>query len=90
MNLGIIFGFIFLLGAAIAFLCAGASFVKKRRAGIVTGAVIGLIFALLLVTIPASFHTVEAGEIAVVKHSVSASSCRRAGCPSVLRHQRTA
>ncbi|MBQ8861411.1 MAG: hypothetical protein IJ021_01565 [Clostridia bacterium] len=79
MNLGIIFGFFFLLGAAIAFICSGYSFVKKRKPGIISGAVIGLVFALLLVTVPASFHTVEAGEIAVVKHLGEAKGVRTAG-----------
>ncbi len=79
MNIGIIFGFFFLLGAAIAFVCAGYSLVRKRRAGIITGAAIGCVFALLLLTVPASFHTVEAGEIAVVKHLGEAKSVRTAG-----------
>ena len=79
MNLGIIFGFLFIAGAAIAFICAGYAFVRKRKASIVAGTVIGIVFALLLVTVPASFHTVEAGEIAVVKHLGEAKGVRTAG-----------
>ncbi|MBQ8402837.1 MAG: prohibitin family protein, partial [Clostridia bacterium] len=79
MNIGIIFGFFFVLGAAVAFICAGYAFVKRRKPGIIAGAAIGLVFALLLLTVPGSFHTVNAGEIAVVKHLGEAKSVRTAG-----------
>ncbi len=79
MNIGIIFGFFFVVGAAIAFICAGYALVKRRKPGIIAGAVIGCMFALLLITVPGSFHTVEAGEIAVVKHLGEAKSVRTAG-----------
>ncbi len=79
MNIGIIFGFFFVIGAAIAFVCAGYALVKKRKTGIIAGAAIGCIFALLLLIVPGSFHTVDAGEIAVVKHLGEAKSVRTAG-----------
>ena len=79
MSLGVILGFLFVAIGGIAFVCAGYCGVKRKKAGAVAGAVIGVIFALLLVTVPPSFHTVEAGEIAVVKHLGEARSVRTAG-----------
>lgn len=79
MSLGVVLGFLFVLVGGIAFIAAGYFGVKKKKAGAVAGAVIGVIFAILLVTVPPSFHTVDAGEIAVVKHLGEARSVRTAG-----------
>ena len=79
MTLGLVFGFLFIVAGGIAFICAGYSAVKRKKPGIIAGTVIGCVFALLLVTVPPSFRTVEAGEIAVVKHLGEAKSVRTAG-----------
>ena len=79
MSLGLVLGFLFVLIGGGAFLGAGYAFIKRKKSGMIAGAAIGCIFALLLVTVPPSFHTVEAGEIAVVKHLGEARSVRTAG-----------
>ncbi len=74
-----------LIGAAIAVLgIAGVifavySFQRGRSKGVVLGAVIAVIFVLLFVIVPPSFHTVESGEIAVVKYLGKAKTVRTAG-----------
>lgn len=92
MTIGIILGIVFLavaVGAAIAALYffhgalspAGrrknAGTVKPVHGGICAG--ISVLFALLFVFIPFSFRTVDAGEIAVVKHLGNAEKVRAAG-----------
>ena len=79
MTIGIIFAILFILMGAIAVLSAMHAIAKKkkRRAGI--SAIFVLIAALLFVLISPSFHTVEAGEIAVVKHLGEARDVRTAG-----------
>ena len=79
MSIGILFGFVFIVVAGIAFIAAGYALTRRKKSNAIIGAVIGCVFALLLVTIPGSFHTVEAGEIAVVKHLGEATSVRTAG-----------
>ncbi|MBE6636058.1 MAG: hypothetical protein E7617_07700 [Ruminococcaceae bacterium] len=44
-----------------------------------TGAILSIVAILCLALIPASFHTVEAGQIAVVKHLGEATNVRTAG-----------
>lgn len=51
----------------------------KRKEHSLPGAIIALVAILCLVLIPGSFHTVEAGEIAVVKHLGEARTVRTAG-----------
>lgn len=79
MTIGIMFAVLFMLlgGAALLFTLHAAAKKKKRRAGI--GALLVLAAVLLFVLISPSFHTVEAGEIAVVKHLGEARSVRTAG-----------
>ena len=79
MSLGVILGFLFVLIGGIAFVCAGYCGIRRRKAGAIAGALIGVVFAILLVTVSPSFHTVEAGEIAVVKHLGEARGVRTAG-----------
>lgn len=50
---------------------------NKLRGGILCG--VGAVFAVLFLLIPFSFHTVEAGEVAVVKHMGEAREIRTAG-----------
>lgn len=74
-----------LIGAAIAVLAVACiafavySFQKGSKKGAVTGVLIALSFAVLFVVIPPSFHTVESGEIAVVKFLGKAKTVRTAG-----------
>lgn len=79
MSIGIIFAILFILLGAVAVLFTMHAIAKKnkRRAGV--GALLVLAAALLFVLISPSFHTVEAGEIAVVKHLGEARSVRTAG-----------
>lgn len=92
MTIGIIIGVIFFaltLGAAVAAVYffrgglkpAGRNVKlgekKPLRGGICAG--VAALFALLFVFIPFSFHTVDAGEIAVVKHLGNAERVRTAG-----------
>lgn len=80
MAFGILTGLIFLA------ILAGALFVtfyftKKRQrktVRLISAAVAG-VAAILLILIPGSFHTVDAGEIAVVKHLGEISGVRNAG-----------
>lgn len=74
-----------LIGAAIAVLAvvciafAVYSFQKGKKKGAATGVLIALAFVALFVLIPPSFHTVETGEIAVVKLLGKAKTVRTAG-----------
>ena len=79
MTIGIILGFLF---AALAMgggaLAVWGSMKKKKRIGRI-GAVGAVAFLLLFILVPFSFHTVEAGEVAVVKHMGKARGTRQAG-----------
>jgi len=66
---------------AIGFSCASVaakSFKKKKKDAPVYAAVAG-VFGLLFLLVPFSFHTVNAGEVAVVKHLGKAEKVRTAG-----------
>ena len=81
--LGVIFGALaaggFVLGGMFIYnpKLKGTSAVQKRNG--ILSMVCGCFFALLFVLIPFSFHTVEAGEVAVVKHLGEARVVRTAG-----------
>ena len=79
MTIGIILGFLF---AALAMgggaLAVWGSMKKRKRIGRI-GAVGAVAFLLLFILVPFSFHTVEAGEVAVVKHMGKARGTRQAG-----------
>ncbi len=80
MAIGLILGVVFGIGFFVFAAFAGYSvYMKKRRGRITAGIVLAAVFAALLVTIPASFHTINAGEIAVVKHLGEARAVRTAG-----------
>ena len=79
MSIGSLLGFVFLAIAAVGGLLTGYSVIKKRKQLATVGVIILAIGAMLLGTIPASFHTVESGEIAVVKHLGEAKAVRTAG-----------
>ncbi len=77
------FGFIFSVAFIIAMLIGAFLIyrgVKTRGNAIrIVGIVIAVVGILGIATIPGSFHTVEAGEIAVVKHLGEAKNIRTAG-----------
>ena len=80
MAIGLLLALVFGAGAVVGLGMAALSVYKKKsKAAITLGAVIGVVFAGLFLTIPASFHTVNAGEIAVVKHLGEAKTVRTAG-----------
>ena len=80
MTIGYLFGIIFMVLAAVGIAVAVWSVASKRSKGLtVFGVVLGVIFAILVAIIPASFHTVNSGEIAVVKHLGEARTVRTAG-----------
>lgn len=79
MTIGIIVGIIFLaiVGAGIA---TAVLFWKKRNRTIKwVGIGVSAAFAILFLMIPFSFHTVNPGEIAVVKHLGKATAVRTSG-----------
>ena len=80
MSFGIIFSAIFLVVIAVGVGIIALSSYKARTLKInVFGVVIAIIGVIGMVLIPSSFHTVEAGQIAVVKHLGEARNIRTAG-----------
>ena len=80
MSFGLIFSGLFLIVIAIGAGLLALTVYKERRLKVnVLGLIIALIGIIGMVIIPASFHTVEAGEIAVVKHLGEAKNVRTAG-----------
>jgi len=78
MTIGIIIGLILIAIVAACF-GFGAHLHKNKPKRAMPAFAVGGVFALLLVFIPLSFHTVEAGEVAVVKHLGEAREVRTAG-----------
>lgn len=80
MVIGVVLGFIFVLVIAIALALFLYGTKKKwHKATQIVSCIVAGVFAILLICIPASFHTVEAGELAVVKHLGQISGVRNAG-----------
>lgn len=77
--IGIILGVIFLAGTLGAGVYAAQLFAKKKNKRAVAPTAVAGVFALLLLIVPMSFHTVNAGEVAVVKHLGKAEKVRTAG-----------
>ena len=79
MSIGIIIGaLLFILTIA----CLGlAVFQKSKRnsKASLIAVIIALVFILLFITVPFSFHTVDTGEVAVVKYLGEAKNTRSAG-----------
>ena len=65
MALGSIIGIIFLIGIAGCGYYVFQSYTKKRKKKVTLGLVFAALLALLMVGIAPSFHTVEAGQVAV-------------------------
>lgn len=79
MNIGLIIGAILAIGFAAAALFSLAQYKKSKKKKVVVGAVLAAICGVAFVFIPSSFHTVQAGEVAVVKHLGKAEKVRTAG-----------
>ena len=86
--IGLIVGIIFAL-LALGGIGSGIFFIMKKKEGgrseglrdvkSISLIAAGGAFAVLFIFIPFSFHTVDAGEVAVVKHLGEARSVRTAG-----------
>ena len=78
MVFGLIFGLLFIVLCII-----GASIMIAKKKKVKTVSIIGVILLLAgivgLILVPGSFHTVEAGQIAVVKHLGEANNVRTPG-----------
>ena len=79
--IGFIVGILLFFAAVAGFGVAGYFMTRKRKNKTYSliGGIVGGVFALLLLLIPSSFHTVQAGEVAVVKHLGKAENVRTAG-----------
>ncbi len=82
MAIGIILGIIFGVGA-LALIIGGLVFAFCENdgftAGTATSVLVGILLAIAFLIVPFSFHTVEAGEVAVVKHLGKAEGVKTAG-----------
>ena len=86
MAIGIILGIILFVLLGIGFGVGGYCFYRASdeggkgfKIGGWLGMILGIIFTLTFIFIPFSFHTVDTGEIAVVKHLGKAKNVRTAG-----------
>lgn len=84
LTLGFLFGLLGIGGMVVFFI--GNRFVDKRKGGVRVwtigrwiGLGVGALFIVLTIFIPGSFHTVDTGEIAVVKHLGEIRDVRTAG-----------
>ncbi len=86
MTIGVILGILFVLLCAGSFVAGGLSIRSRIKGGAaalkVRGIILmaaGTVFFVLFLLIPFSFRTVDAGEVAVVKHMGEATRIRTAG-----------
>ena len=80
MSFGIIFSGVFLVVIAIGAGLVAYTIYKKRTFKVnVLGVIVAVIGLLGIIIVPSSFHTVEAGQVAVVKHLGEAKKVRTAG-----------
>ncbi|MDE7296725.1 MAG: hypothetical protein K2N84_05610 [Clostridia bacterium] len=79
MMIGLIVGFVFLAIVGGAITLAILSHKRRNRVYQWVGVGVSAAFAVLFLFIPFSFHTVNPGEIAVVKHLGKASAVRTSG-----------
>ena len=80
MSFGIIFSAIFVVVIAVGAGLVALTMYKARSFKVnVFGVIVAVIGMLGMILIPSSFHTVEAGQIAVVKHLGEARNVRTAG-----------
>ena len=79
MQIGLLIAAALIALIVVGALVALVSFKNKKKGGIVAGVALVLAFGLLLVLVPPSFHTIQSGEIAVVKVLGEAKNVRSAG-----------
>ena len=77
--IGLIVGVILFAACAAGAAFAVYSFTQKKRSQSMIASIVAGVFALLFLFVPFSFHTVDTGEIAVVKHLGKAEKVRTAG-----------
>ena len=79
MTIGTIIGGVFLAVTVACAAFAAYSYTNKKKKNFKIGCIATVVCGLLLGTVPMSIHTVQAGEVAVVKHLGEARSVRTAG-----------
>ena len=79
MSIGFILGVLFLAGASVGAVFAFRFYKKRKKKQGLIGVIAASVSALLFALIPFSFHTVQAGQVAVVKHLGKAEKVRTAG-----------
>ena len=79
MGIGIVIGVLLVAVIAAGGGYAFFGYTKKRKSPVRLGGAVVIVGLLLLLLIPGSIHTVQAGEIAVVKHLGEARTVREAG-----------
>lgn len=79
MVFGIIFGIVFAIVCLAGIVWVAVSFERDSTGGVCGGVILAIIGAILFFTIPFSFHTVDTGEVAVVKHLGEAKEIRTSG-----------
>ena len=79
MSIGMIFGGVFLIATAAFGYFAVQAFLKRKKGKMTAFGALAVVALLGLGMIPMSFHTVSAGEVAVVKHLGKAEKVRTAG-----------
>ena len=77
--IGLIVGVILFAACAAGVAFAAYSFMQKKRTQSMIASIAAGVFAFLFLFVPFSFHTVDTGEIAVVKHLGKAEKVRTAG-----------
>ncbi len=79
MSIALLIGAALVVLAAAGLILAVTSYKNGKSKGVTLGGIIAVVFVLLLVLVPPSFHTVESGQIAVVKYLGEAKIVRNAG-----------
>lgn len=79
MVFGIILGIVFAIVCIAGIAWAAVSSENDSTGGVCGGVILALAGAILFITIPFSFHTVDTGEVAVVKHLGEAKEVRTSG-----------
>lgn len=79
MAIGIILALIFIAGIAASSIFMGKFYDEDKSASCALCGVAVVVFIILFITVPFSFHTIDTGEVAVVKHLGEARGVRTAG-----------
>lgn len=79
MAIGIILGIIFFILLVVGCVVAYTKLENCETSGCICASIFAAVMAICFILIPFSFHTVETGEVAVVKHLGEAKEVRNAG-----------